>query len=94
MNLRSIEKRLQALEQAFRKQGRIFTAILKDGSKVTVDAVTAISLVRDRTASEIKVKDSRIKCGQLLELMNDLLRENSDDGNACYSDAGNGTYAC
>lgn len=91
---RDIEKRLQALEQAFRKQGRIFTAVMKDGSTVTVDAVTAISYVRDRTASEIKVNDSRIKCGQLLELMNDLLRENSDDGNACYSDAGNGADAC
>lgn len=91
---RDIERRLQALEQAFRKQGRIFTAILKDGSKVTVDAVTAISYVRDRTASEIKVDDSRIKCGELLVLLNDLLRENADDGNACDSDAGNGADAC
>lgn len=69
----NIAKRLETLEQLSRKHGRIFTATLKNGEKMKVDAVGAINLIKDDKATDIQI-DIRTKgCGMLCALMNDLL---------------------
>lgn len=67
-------KRLQRIEELSKKYGRRFTAILTDGQSVSVDASEAIMLVQKNAAIEIKLDFMTTGCGQLVALLNSLLR--------------------
>lgn len=73
MSIASLTKRIEKIEYLSRKHGKVFTATLKDGTKMKVDAVGAIGLVKDSAAADISIDVMTKGCGELCALMNDLL---------------------
>lgn len=68
-----IKKRIQALEDAANKNGSLFTVFLTDGKSKRVNASRAIELVRDAQAERIESAGSGRGCGELVNLLNDLI---------------------
>lgn len=71
--MKEITRRIQALEAAAKKCGVCFTVTQKDGTKRRTDASGAIQLVRDARARGIEIDKGVRGCGELLDLLTDLI---------------------
>ena len=68
-----IQKRIQALEDAANRNGSMFIVYLTDGKSRRVTASRAIDLVRDSQAERVEPAKNGRGCGELVNLLNDLI---------------------
>ena len=71
--MNDIQKRIQALEEAANRCGSLFTVYLTDGKSRRVTASKAIELVKDSQAEKVEAAKSGRGCGELVNLLNDLI---------------------
>lgn len=71
--MKDVQKRLSALEEAANKSGSLFTVYLTNGKSQRVTASKAIEIVRDSMAERVESAKNGRGCGELINLLNDLI---------------------